>query len=103
MNYLDMVKHQTVRSAARDDLENIRRACLASLGEVQIVATLKVLSTIDPVNSGLAKAYRAINLLEAGRPEPDGSFEEIHKSVTELWGQWGHMSDAMRHDLGVKD
>jgi hypothetical protein len=100
MNYLDMVKQQTVRPAARDDLENVRRACLASLGEAQIEASLKVLSTIDPVNSELAKAYHAINFLEAGRPEPNGSFEEIHESLTELWDQWGHMSTAMRHDLG---
>jgi hypothetical protein len=103
MNYLYMVKQQTVRSAARDDLENERRACLASLGEVQIVATLKVLSTIDPVNWGLSKAYDAINHLEARRPEPGESFEEVHQSLTELRDQWSHMSNAMRHDLGIKD
>lgn len=103
MSYLYMVQQQTVRSTARGDLENERRTCLASLGEVQIVATLKVLSTIDPVNSGLSKAYDAINHLEAGRPEPGESFEEVHQSLTELWDQWAHMSDAMRQDLGIKD
>jgi hypothetical protein len=103
MNYLYAVKERTVDATARSDLESARRACLDSLGEVQIVATLEVLATIDPVNSGLSNAYRATKRLEAGEPEPDGSFEEIYQSLTDLWDQWHHMREAMRKDLGVKD
>lgn len=103
INYLYMVKRQTVDSAARSDLENARRSGLASIGEVQLVATLKVLATIDPVNSGLARAYRAIKHLEGGEPEPDGSFEEINQFLTELFGKWSYMRQAMRQDLGIKD
>ena len=56
MNYAFAVNHQVVDSDVRNELENARRACLDSIAEVQIVATLKVLGTIDPVNSGLSKA-----------------------------------------------
>lgn len=102
-NYLDKVNQQTVDSTDRRGLENARRTCLASLGEVELVATLKVLSTIEPINVGLSRAYSAINKLEKGNPEPGGSFEEIRRSLEELWGQWNHMHEAMRRDLGMQD
>jgi len=97
------VKEQVVDSDARNDLENARRAYLDAFAEVQIVATLKVLGTIDPVNSGLSKAYRSVKRLEAGEPESDGSFEEIERFLTELWDRWRYMREAMRQDLGVED
>jgi hypothetical protein len=103
MNFLYAVKQEAVDTTARNDLEAARRACVDSIGEVQLVATLKALSTIDPVNSGLSKAYSATKHLEAGEPEPDASFEEINQSLTDLWDQWRYMRDAMRQDLGVKD
>ena len=103
MNYLYMVKQKTINSDARNDLENARRAYLDSIAEVQIVATLKVLSTIDPVGSGLSKAYHAIKQLQSGEPEPDGSFEEIDRFLKELWDQWRYMREAMRQDLGIED
>jgi hypothetical protein len=103
MNYAYAVKEQTVDSNTRHELENSRRACLDSIAEVQIVATRKVLDTIDPVNNGLSKAYRSVKRLEAGELEPDGSFEEIERFLTELWDKWSSMREAMRQDLGVED
>jgi hypothetical protein len=66
MNYLDKVNQQAVDSTARGDLENARRTCLASLGEVEMVATLNVLSTIEPINDGLSRAYNAANKFGEG-------------------------------------
>lgn len=103
MNYLYMVKHETVDSTARSDLHEARRIWLANFSEVQIVATLQVLSTIEPVGTGLAKAYRATKHLEAGEPGPDESFEEIDRYLSGLWDHWGNMREAMRRDLGVAD
>jgi hypothetical protein len=103
MNYAYAVKEQVVDDDARHELENSRRACLDSIAEVQIVATLKVLDTIDPVNSGLSRGYRFVKRLEAGEPEPNGSFEEIERFLTKLWDKWRYMREAMRQDLGVED
>ena len=103
MNYAFAVKEQVVDSDARHELENSRRAYLDSIAEVQIVGTLEVLDTVEPVNSGLAKSYRSLKRLEAGEPESDGSFEEIEHFLTKLWDKWRFMREAMRKDLGVED
>lgn len=102
-DYLYMVKHKTVDSTARSDLHEARRVWLANFSEVQIVATVKVLSKIEPVNAGLADAYRATKRLEAGEPGSDQSFEEIDRYLTGLWDHWGNMREAVRLDLGVAD
>jgi hypothetical protein len=101
MNYLDKLNQQTADDAARNVMEDARRACLDSLGQVEFVATPKVRSTIDPVNDGLSAAYRATNNLEKGAPQPGGSFEEIEQSLKELQGQWDPMHEAMRQDLDM--
>ena len=103
MTYLDLVRQENANSAARADLENERRACLASLGEVELVAARKVLSAIEPINSGLTTAYDAIRHFEAGESLADDSFERIRQSLEELLEQWRHMSDMMRQDLGARD
>jgi len=103
MTYLDMVKQGSANSAARADLENERRACLASLGEVELVATRKVLSAIEPINSRLTEAYDGIRHFEAGESLSDDSLAKIHRSLEELLEQWRQMADMMRQDLGAKD
>jgi hypothetical protein len=103
MNYLYSVKRGTVDDAARTELEDARRAFTASLAEAQMVATLKVLSTIDPVNSGLSRGYGMTKGLESGDQEENGSFEEIVKFLDELWELWRGMREAMRCDLGIED
>lgn len=103
MNYAYAVKEQVVDNDARHELENSRRACLDSFAEVQIVATLRVKDTVEPVNSGLSKAYRFVKRFEAGEPEPGGSFEEIERFLTKLWDKWRYMAEAMRQDLEVED
>ncbi len=103
MNYLRMAKEEAVNSDAQSELENARRSYVDALAEVHLVATLKVLSTIDPLGGGLSKAYHAIKHLESGEPDLDGSFEEINQFLNKLWDQWRHMRDAMRQDLGIED
>ena len=103
MNYLHVVKRDTADSVARSDLQQARRTWLANFSEVQIVAPLRVLSAIEPVNTGMAAAYRTIRNLEDGEPEPDGFFEDINQRLVRLWDEWGHMREAMRRDLGVPD
>jgi hypothetical protein len=68
-----------------------------------MVATLKVLSTIDAAYSGLSRDYSMTKNLEAGDQEENGSFEEIVKFLDELWEQWDGMREAMRNDLGIQD
>jgi hypothetical protein len=99
MNYLDELNQQTADDAARNVMEDARRACLDSLGQVEFVATRTVRSTIKPINDGLSAAYSAMNNLENGKPQPGGSFEEIKQSLKELWSQWDPMHEAMRQDL----
>jgi|SRR5215469_5050886 len=103
MNYLRKVNQQTADREARKVLEDSRQFCLDSLGKVELIATAEVRSTIDPINDGLAKAYDATNNLEEGKPEPGGSFEEITRSLEELWRQWNYMHEKMRRDLSMQD
>jgi hypothetical protein len=101
MNYLDKLNQHTADDAARNVMEDARRASLDSLGQVEFVATPMVRSTIKPINDGLSAAYSATNNLEKGRPQPGETFEEIKQSLEELWSQWDPMHEAMRQDLDM--
>lgn len=103
LNNLRRIRRKTIDNAARDNLHEILQTWLANLSEVQIVGSLQVLSSIDPVNAGLSKAYLAIRRLEAGEPEPDESFEEINRLLEDLWDKWHYMREEMRRDLGISD
>lgn len=103
VNYLYGVKRGAVSEESRIDLEGARRAFIASVAEAQMVATVKVLSTLGPVNDGLSRAYGMIKDLQNGEQDEDGSFEDILQFLTKQWDQWDGLSDAMRNDLGVED
>jgi hypothetical protein len=103
INYLKLVRRKKVTSDVQEDLEEVRRTCLTSLVEVELVAPEPVRTTIDPVNECLGRAYSDIKNLEAGEPESDRSFEEINQSLEELLNQLRHMGDTMRHDLDTED
>jgi hypothetical protein len=103
VNYLRRVKAGTVDVTDRGELEAARRAYIASSAEAQLTASLQVLGVMEPFHAGLSNAYRAARFLEAGNPEPGGSFVETEAFLDNLWNQWNEMREAMRHDLGVDD
>jgi hypothetical protein len=103
INYLELVRRGETTSISRSDLNNSRRACLASLAEVGLVAPQRVLAAIDPINTCLSKAYRDTKLLEAGKRKPEQSLAEVNQSLQDLCAQLQAMGNAMRRYLSVAD
>jgi hypothetical protein len=104
MNYLYAVKRKEVNEPTLSRLEEARLAFMASISETQLIASLTVMATIDPIRHANSRTFGAIKNLEEGHPEPDGSFEEIRAFIYTIWDtEWPRVVKAVRADLGVAD
>jgi len=104
MSYLHEVNQNTVDDNAQSRLQEARFTFLACVAEAELTGTRMVLEALRPIRAGITKSYTAIRGLEAGRPEPDGSFEEIRAFLLDMWGgEWPTVVTTMRADLDVED
>jgi hypothetical protein len=104
MNYLYSVDRGAVNEDAQSRLQEARFAFLASVSETQLAGSLSVLDALEPVIKGNARAYAAVKNLEAGRPESDGSFDEIKAFIHKIWdNEWPQVIERARADLYVHD
>ena len=102
MNYLYAVQDKP--GVDRVQLEDARRAYVTSFAEVQLTASIQVLTMIEPFNFGLSKAYAATNYPGDEIPDPNRSLKEVENLLRQLWDQqWNSMRKAMRQDIGVTD
>ncbi|WP_329151147.1 hypothetical protein OIU91_28115 [Streptomyces sp. NBC_01456] len=101
MNFLWLVHKGEVTPEAREVVEEARRTHHAAFAEAQLIASPPVLIELDGMTTALSETYRRTMCLEEGRPDPDGSFDEIRADFQRLWLRWEGMRDVMRADLGV--
>ncbi|MEU4357787.1 hypothetical protein [Streptomyces virginiae] len=103
LNFLWTVHKDAVTEEAREVVEEARRDHHSVMAEAQMVASAGVLAELNDMTRTLSETYRRIMCLQEGRPDPDGSFDEIRTDFARIWDQWERLLGAMRADLGVAD
>lgn len=102
MNYLYALQEGRLTDEGKRELADARTDHGSAIAEAQMTATPKVLDEMEKIFSILSVSYHRIKRLEAGDPEPGGSFDEIRVDLLALWEQWKYLREAMRLDLGVE-
>ncbi|MEU6929302.1 hypothetical protein [Streptomyces sp. NPDC046385] len=101
LNFLWTVHKGAVTPEARELVEEARRDHHSVFAEAQLIASAAVLAELDEMTKVLSEVYRRTMCLEEGRPDPDGSFDDIRTDFVRLWARWERMRGVMRTDLGV--